>query len=200
MACRDHWPTRGKWPGWAPAAARETEVMKYMAGFIVICVLTGSVQAQETVVFAHEKVSFVLPKAFRRMTKEMVEKKYPRGDAPEYVFSNEATTVSIAAGYTPNANLTIEQLPQFKEFMEKNFERLIAGVEWVARGFKEINGNKWIYLEFQSNAVDTEVRNIILMTALDNGLVMFNFNATVGDYPSYKELLEQSQGSIEIKK
>jgi hypothetical protein len=40
---------------------------------------------------------------------------------------------------TPNANLTIEQLPQFKEFMEKNFERLIAGVEWVTRGFKEIN-------------------------------------------------------------
>jgi hypothetical protein len=72
------------------------------------------------------------------LTKEMVEKKYPRGDAPEYVFSNETTTVSIAAGYTPNANLTIEQLPQFKEFMEKNFERLIAGVEWITRGFKEI--------------------------------------------------------------
>lgn len=159
---------------------------------------TASVHAQESVAFANEKVSFVVPKGFTRTTKEMVDKKYPRGNAPEHVFSNARTTVSIAAGYTPNANLTVEQLPQFKDFMEQTFERNTPGLRWIARGFKEINGNKWIRLEFQSNAVDTEIRNIILMTALDNGLVMFNFNSTVGDYGAHQALLEQSQESVQI--
>jgi hypothetical protein len=45
-----------------------------------------------------------------------------------------------AAGYTPNTNLTVEQLPPFKEFMEKTFERSIPGIAWIERGFKEING------------------------------------------------------------
>jgi hypothetical protein len=58
---------------------------------------------------------------------------------------------------------------------------------------------KWIFLDFQANAVDTEIRNSILMTALDDGLVMFNFNSTVGDYESYRAILEQSQNSITIR-
>jgi hypothetical protein len=82
--------------------------------------------------------------------------------------------------------------------MEQTFERNTPGLRWIARGFKEINGNKWIRLEFQSNAVDTEIRNIVLMTALENGLVMFNFNSTVGDYGAHQALLEQSQESVQI--
>ena len=132
------------------------------------------------------------------MTDEMVAKKYPRGNAPEYVFSNERTTVSIAAGYTPAANLTAEQLPQLKEYMEQTFERNTPGLRWIARGVKEINGSRWVRLEFQSNAVDTEIRNIILMTPLDDGLVMFNFNSTVGDYEAHEALLERSQESVRI--
>ena len=173
--------------------------MKYMVALIVFLLLIGLAQAQEKVIFANKKVSFVLPKAFSRMTEDMVAKKYPRGNAPEYVFSNESTTVSIAASYTPNANLTLERLPQFKEFMEKTLERNTPGIEWITRGFKEVNGRRWIFLEFQSNAIDTEIRNMILMTALDNGLVMFNFNSTVGDYESHKAVLDQSQSSIIIK-
>jgi len=177
------------------------DVVANGVGVVVIATVlsTASAHAQERVMFANQKVSFVVPKGFTRTTKEMVDKKYPRGNAPEYVFSNERTTVSIAAGYTPNANLTVEQLPQFKEYMEQTFERNTPDLRWIARGFEEINGSRWIRLEFQSNAVDTEIRNIVLMTALDNGLVMFNFNSTVGDYESHKALLEQSQESVQIQ-
>jgi len=181
------------------AAAREMEHMRYVAALVALLVRWTQQHEQEKVVFANEKVSIVLPEKFSRMSKEMIEKKYPRGNAPADVFSNERTTVSITAGYTPNANLTLEQLPQFKEVMEKTFERNVPGLLWITRGFQEINGNKWVHLEFQSNAVDTEIRNIVLMTALDNGLVMLNFNATVNDYESYKAVLEKSQKSIEIR-
>jgi hypothetical protein len=174
-------------------------MMRLSAVLLASLVLISSAHAQEKVVFANDKVSFVLPVGFSRMPQEIVDKKYPRGSTPEYVFSNEKTTVSIAAGYTPNSNLTFEQLPQFKEFMEKTFERNVPGLQWITRGFKEINEIQWIHLEFQSHAIDTEIRNIILMTALDNGLVMFNFNSTVGDYEFYKAALEQSQQTIAVK-
>jgi hypothetical protein len=173
--------------------------MRLAAIFLACLVLISSAQAQEKVVFADEKVSFVLPVGFARMTEEMVDKKYPRGNAPQHVFANERTTVSIATGFTPNSNLTVEQLPQFKEFMEKTLERNVPGLQWIDRGLKEINGIKWVHFEFQSNAIDTEIRNTMLMTALDNGLVMFNFNSTVGEYELYKAALEQSQRSITIK-
>lgn len=55
----------------------------------------ASMEAQDTVSFAGGRVSFIPPPGFQRMSKEMVEKKYPRAHAPEYVFANEKTTVSI---------------------------------------------------------------------------------------------------------
>lgn len=166
---------------------------------LVTVVTTGSALAQETFVFGDGKISLVIPEKFNRMSKEMVDQKYPRGTAPEYVFSNAKTTVSIAAGYKPGADLSIAQLPKFKAYMENTFERNVPGLRWITREIAEINGRRWIRLEFQSNAVDTEIINSVLMTALDNGLVTLNFNATVGDYPAYKATLRQSQRSIKVK-
>jgi hypothetical protein len=166
---------------------------------IIAVVMTGAALALEPFVFGNNKVSFVLPDKFSRMPKEVVDQKYPRGTAPEYVFSNAKTTVSIAAGYKPGADLSIAELPQFKEYIEKTFERNVAGLRWITREITEINGRRWIHLEFQSNAFDTEIINSVFMTALDNGLVTLNFNATVGDYPGYKATLQQSQRSIRVK-
>jgi len=166
---------------------------------LVAVVMIGAAFAQEPFVFGNGKVSVLIPDKFNRMPKEMVDQKYPRGTAPEYVFSNAKTTVSIAASYKPGADLSLAQLPQFKEYIEKTFERNVAGLRWITREFAEINGRRWIHLEFQSNALDTEIINCVFMTALDNGLVTLNFNATVGDYPGYKATLQQSQRSIRVK-
>jgi hypothetical protein len=141
-----------------------------------------------------------MPEGFERMSKELVDVKYPRGNAPEHVYSNGRTTVSIAAGYTPNANLTLERLAEFKTFMETTLERNTPGLQWIARGTIDIAGQPWIRLEFQSNAIDTEIRNVMLMTALDGGMVAVNFNSTVGEYEAYRARLETSQASIAIRR
>lgn len=70
----------------------------------------------------------------------------------------------------------------------------------VSRELKEINGVRWVALAFQSNAVDTEIINNVLMTALDNGLVTFNFNSTVGEHRSHASMLEESRQSIRVLK
>lgn len=164
-----------------------------------LLLLTQSAGAQERLVFANGKVSLAVPEDFERMSREMVDKKYPRGNAPEHVFSNAATTVSLAGGYTPDANLTRERLPEFKTYMEGTLERTVPGLRWIARDIVDIAGKPWIRLEFQSNAIDTEIHNIMLMTDLDNGMAGVNFNATVGEYEAYRARLAASEASIRVE-
>ena len=57
--------------------------------------------------------------------------------------------MSISAAHKPGADLSIAQLPLFKEYMEKTFERNVAGLRWITREITEHNGRRWIRLEFQ---------------------------------------------------
>jgi hypothetical protein len=162
--------------------------------------LAPAAHAQERIAFANDKVSLAAPQGFARMSREMIDKKFPRGNAPEHVFSNAATTVSVAGGYTPNANLTRERLPEFKTYMEGTLERTVPGLKWIARDIVDIAGQPWIRLEFRSNAIDTEIHNIMLMTDLDGGMAGVNFNSTVGEYEVYRARLAASEASIRVQR
>jgi hypothetical protein len=183
-----------------PALGLRTGPALALAG-LVLALLAGALpaDAREQLVFAGGRVSLDLPAGFTRMSQELIDTKYPRGSAPEHAFSNAATTVSLAGGYTANAGLTRERLPEFREFMESNLERTIPGLRWISRGIVDIAGWPWIRLELLSNAIDTEIHNVMLMTELDGGMAGVNFNATVGEWEAYREALAASEGSLRVK-
>lgn len=90
-------------------------------------------------------------------------------------------------------------MPDFKSFMESFIEKQKKGLQWLRKEFIEINGQGWIHFEFISQAVDTKIHNHLYLTSMDERVLMFNFNATIEEYDGYKDALERSKDSIQIK-
>jgi hypothetical protein len=61
---------------------------------------------------------------------------------------------------------------------ETTFKKLHPSAEWFRSEVAKINGREFLVLELRTPAIDTEVRNIILGTSVDERLLMISFNVT----------------------
>ncbi len=155
--------------------------------------------ALESVLLYNGKVSFEIPTEFSQMSKERIEYKFPRADKPQYVYATKNGATSIAVKFQRENRLTEGQLPQFKADLESVLARIIPGLKWIEKGYKVINGKRWIRLELVSNAIDTEIHNIFFITSYEGSALMFNFNSTKEDYNKMKDKLTKSINSVKLK-
>lgn len=172
-----------------------------MRRLFAILALTAAVTAHgaETVTLFDGRLTFTLPDGFAIMPPKLKKLKYPNANRPKYIYSNTKTTTSIAVN-TMEARLTDSQLPDFRNFIEKSMKRMVPGCRILKRDLINLNGTRWAKLELKSNAIDTDIHNILLMAALDGQPVMFNFNATNDEYPRIKKALEKGINTIRINK
>ncbi len=75
---------------------------------------------------------------------------------------------------------------------------MIPGIEWKKNEIIEHSGQKWVLMEMTSNAVDTDIYNILLMTGFDGKMLVFNFNSTKKDFPKYEAELRKSLKSVKL--
>ncbi len=172
--------------------------MKQLVAVLVLTV-AGIAQAGDTNTLFDGRITFVLPDGFAVMPSEIAEAKYPNANRPKHIYSNTNATTSVAVN-TMQAKLTDAELPEFRTFMEKTMTRMIPGCRILKRDFVTLNGTRWARLELQSNAIDTDIHNILLMTALDGQPVMFNFNSTQEEFPKITGALAKSIETIRINK
>jgi hypothetical protein len=166
---------------------------------IAIIILPISCFAGERVNLFDEKLSFELPDEFSIMPKEIAKSKYPMENRPKYIYSNSEFTTSIAVNLTENSSLQPQQLAEFRSVMEKFLARMIPGIRWIKKEFITLNGTEWARLEFTSKAIDTDIHNIILMTAFEGKPLMFNFNSTKEEFAAVKKELNASIMSIKLR-
>lgn len=90
-------------------------------------VSTASGEDVETELYNFEDGRFYLkiPKSFSQMDADMIARKYP-GEAPEYVFTNEETTINVAVGVS-DAALEDSQIQQFIDYMEPGAVAELSG-------------------------------------------------------------------------
>jgi hypothetical protein len=127
--------------------------------------------------FLAGKVSLQLPADFEPMGEEMLKFKYPAERRPTLVYSNKAASVSVALNHTNN-RVTPAQLPELHEAMEGMFKRLYPSATWFRSELIVVNGRQWFLLDLRTPAIDTEVRNLMLGTSLNDRLLIVAFNAT----------------------
>lgn len=61
-------------------------------------------------------------------------------------------------------------------------------------------GEGGIMSEMTSNAVDTDIHNLLLVTILEDRLLMFNFNSVKYEFPQYEAALRESIESIRFNR
>jgi hypothetical protein len=111
---------------------------------------------------------------------------------------NKRRTTTIAYDLKPES-IPADKLDEVRLSFEQTFQRIVPGLVWIERKTIELSGRKWIYLEMSSSAVDTDIHNIILVTAFEGKMLVFNFNSTKEEFPKVEQTLRSSLQSISMR-
>ena len=142
-------------------------------------------------------ITFEAPEGFEPLPQEMIDFKWPNRNAPSFVVGNLRGTTTIAYDIKPR-DLSNADMEELRAVFETTFNRIVPGIEWKKNEVIEHEGRDWVYLELTSNAIDTDIYNIMMMTAFEERMVIFNFNSTKEDFPGYEKALRESMRSISL--
>lgn len=135
---------------------------------------SGETVEMELFSFADGRFFLKLPKSFAPMDESLIAVKYPSGNAPTHVFTNEQTTINVALNITEN-NMSDDEIAQYIKYMEQELENM----EVLSSGVTEKSGRQIGQISFRSAAVDTDIYNHFLAFSDDGKLVLITFNCTV---------------------
>ena len=105
----------------------------------------------------------------------MKRAKYPGGNSPDIVYTDEDGTVNVALNYTtttiPGNDITALQNRLQQQLQAANPVDLTTRTE-------TINGSEFAVFEFMIQAIDTRVYNLMFLTELDGRMLLGTFNCT----------------------
>ena len=142
-------------------------------------------------------VTFIAPDDFGPVPQEIIDTKWPNNNAPRFVVGNERATTTVAYDLKPH-DLSGADLDEVRQSFTQVFDRVIPGIDWKSNRLIEHDGQTWVYFEMSSNAIDTDIYNIMMVTGVGQQMLVFNFNSTREDFPKYEPALRDSVNSIRL--
>jgi hypothetical protein len=149
------------------------------------------------VYLADRQMSLIPPEGFVALSAEDIRAQYPTANPPNYVFSNDDRTASIAITFTPQP-LNLKQLPELQQLMGKHMEKTVPGIKWIQRDFMAINGGSWVKLEATAKKQQENLHSDMYFTSFNDRMLGINFSASTEKYPTIKAAFTQSRDSIQI--
>lgn len=159
-----------------PAVKEKREIIKETATEKAIVPKVQALsKGYRTVVLYNDKLRLSVPDYFVEMSSEMKHAKYPRGNSPDVVYTDEDGAANVALNYTttavPDNNITALQNRMLQQLQAANPIDLTTRTE-------TINGSEFVIFEFMSQAIDTRVYNLMFLTELDGRMLLGTFNCT----------------------
>lgn len=123
------------------------------------------------------KLSLLVPDEFSLMTPDVLKLKYPGSRRPTIAFTNEGGSVNVAINHTQDT-LAPNQIATLHQEMDATIRKQIPQAKWSFSGLQDYQGRKWMQLEFESPAVDTNIQNIMVASSVDGRMLLVSFNST----------------------
>lgn len=142
-------------------------------------------------------VTFTPPPGFKPVPQEIIDVKWPSKRAPKFVVGNEGATTSVAYDLKDH-DIPQDKLEEASGAFAELFPKMIPGLVWKKKEIIEHSGQKWVFFEMTSTAVDTDIHNIMLFTGFKGKMLIFNFNSTKEEFPKYEKELRESLKSIKL--
>ena len=146
---------------------------------------------------ADTEITFEAPEGFKPLSKEIISTKWPTNQAPSFAVGTPSGSTTVAYDLKAH-NVPQEALPEVQKSLTQFLERMIPGIDWKKNQIIDHSGQKWLLMEMTSNAVDTNIYNIMLITGFEGKMLAFNFNSTKEDFPKYEAELRKSLKSINL--
>lgn len=165
---------------------------------LVLAMSCSTLFAREKISVPGSTVSLEAPAGFTSLTTDEIAAKFPRTRPPGYVVGNARRTTSIAYDLKPQP-IKDDTLEEGLEMFGTLMGRIVPNLVWKRKEIIEMAGQRWIFLEMTSSAVDTDIYNIMLITPFEGKMLIFNFNSTKEDFVQQEAALRASVASIRLK-
>lgn len=141
-------------------------------------------------VLVDEKITMCLPKDFQLMKPELVDIKYPGEDQPEFVYTNEKTTVNMTFSLEKE-HISNEAIESLRDALAEQMQQLypdspIADQEIIEAGRKRV-----ACFSFEVPLLDEPAYNVMFFMALKEGLLIGSFNCSVYDKKEWRPIVKQ---------
>lgn len=130
--------------------------------------------------------SIKMPKNFEIMNDETIAIKYPNGNAPTIVYTNETGSINVALNMN-DVIMKNSDIEKYIKTMEETYEQYVDSVNVK---FFERDNHKIGEIEFVSPATDTNIYNRLIAFSVDNKLRIVSFNCTEKYIDEWKEVSE----------
>lgn len=114
--------------------------------------------------------SLKIPSEFKIMSDEMLNVKYPNGNPPSLVYTNERGTINVALVMNDVA-MKNTQIEEYIKTMESTYKNYLKDIKI---NFWERNNHKIGEMEFTTQSSDTEIYNHIIVFSVDSKLRLVN--------------------------
>ena len=115
-----------------------------------------------------------IPSEFKIMSDEILNVKYPNGNAPSLVYTNDKTTINVVLVMN-DVTMKNNQIEEYVKTMESTYKNYSKDVKLK---FWERNNHKIGEMEFTTQGSDTEIYNHIITFSVNDKLRLVNFNCT----------------------
>ena len=168
----------------------KTENLSEIKNTLVITTNNGNNIETQYEMFDGFKIK--IPSEFKIMSDEIVNVKYPNGNAPSLVYTNDKTTINVALVMNDVAmkNSQIEEYVKIMESTYKNYSKDVKINFW------ERNNHKIGEMEFTTEGSDTEIYNHIITFSVNDKLRLVNFNCTKEQMSEWQEVSKFIMDSI----
>lgn len=134
----------------------------------------GVVIKTEYYTFDNDNFYLKIPKEFDSMTSDILSIKYPNGNVPTYVLTNDETTINVVVNVTKD-KMNNESITPFLETMKQTLE---TSSEIIESNVYEKENHNIGEIKFISKAVDTDIYNHMIIFSVDDTLRIVSFNCT----------------------
>ena len=115
---------------------------------------------------------------------EIVNVKYPNGNAPSLVYTNDKTTINVALVMN-DVTMKNNQIEEYVKTMESTYKNYSKDVKL---NFWERTNHKIGEMEFTTQGSDTEIYNHIITFSVNDKLRLVNFNCTKEQMSEWREV------------
>lgn len=140
------------------------------------------------------KLSLEIPQTLTPMSDEMAKIKYPSENRPQVIYGDERGKASLGISAGRHA-LPASQIDMAKEATVKMLVNFKPQAEAVT-----VDGHKAWLITFRSQAPDTEILNMMLMTSQNDKAVQVAFNMTKDLEAQYQDAAKATLMSLKFDK
>lgn len=138
------------------------------------------------------------PSGYSLLSSDEIALKFPNANPPQHVIGNAARNTTVAFNIIPLPPAKPEEYSKIVPLLQAAMQKQQPSAKFLAAEVKTLGPTSWIFYDIETQAMDTGIRNMMLLTYHKNEWVGLNFNSTQAQYPFEKASIDALIASIKL--